>query len=186
MAQKLTDELKLKIRDEFVHGVTEEDGVLRYPTIDGLVKKYKVARATLHRAASNDDWQTQKDRYITELTLRQDKERMERMLADGKRLDDTAIQLAQGMMTKVGHRLQRSIQAEQDGKFSAALSSNDLSQLSTVIANAQKVGKLALGQAQEISKVSADVSNPEAFQSIMEQLDGLAKSRSQGDVGSLH
>ena len=118
--------------------------------------------------------------------MRQDKERMERMLADGKRLDDTAIQLAQGMMTKVGRRLQRSIQAEQDGMFSAALSSNDLSQLSTVVANAQKVGKLALGQAQEISKVSADVSNPEAFQSIMEQLDGLAKSRSQGDVGSLH
>ena len=186
MSKKLTDELKLQIRDEFVHGVTETDGVLRYPTIDGLVRKHGVARATLHRAASQDDWQNQKDRFITELTLRQDKERMERMLADGKRLDDTAIQLAQGMMTKVGRRLQRSMEAEQQGLDANLLSSSDLSQLSTVVTNAQRVGKLALGQAQEISKVSADVSNPEAFQSIMEQLDGLAAARSQGDVGSLH
>ena len=78
------------------------------------------------------------------------------------------------------------MEAEQNGDFSLALSSNDLSQLSNVVSNAQKIGKLALGQAQEISKVSADVSNPEAFQSIMEQLDGLAAARSQGDVGSLH
>jgi len=44
--------------------------------------------------------------------------------------------------------------------------------------NAQKIGKLALGQAQEISKVSADISNPEAFREVMEQLDEIAEARS--------
>lgn len=186
MSQKLTDELKIEIRNEFVHGYTDEEGVRRYPTIDGLVKRHSVARATLYKAASDDDWQTQKDRYQTELTMRQDAERMGKMVADSKRLDDSAVQLAQAMMNKVGRRLQRSMQAEQDERFQAALSNSDLHQLSSVLANAQKIGKLALGQAQEISKVSADVSNPEAFQSIMEQLDGLAESRSQSDIGSIH
>jgi len=186
MSQKLTDELKLTIRDEFVHGYTDENGVRRYPTIDGLVKRHSVARATLYKAASDDDWQSQKDRYQTELTLRQDAERMERMVSDSKRLDDSAVQIAQAMMSKVGRRLQRSMEAEQEGAYLSALSNSDLHQLSSVLANAQKIGKLALGQAQEISKVSADVSNPEAFQSIMEQLDGLAAARSQSDIKSVH
>ena len=186
MTVKLTDELKLKMRDEFVHGYTDEQGVLRFPTIEALQKRNKVARATLYRAAKDEDWQGQKDRYQTELTLKQDADRMSRMLEDSRRLDDSAVQIAQAMMTKVGRRLQRSLEAEQEGRFANALSSGDLHQLSSVMANAQKIGKLALGQAQEISKVSADVSNPEAFQHIMEQLDGLAAARSQGDVGSVH
>ena len=36
MTVKLTDELKLKMRDEFVHGYTDEEGVLRFPTIEAL------------------------------------------------------------------------------------------------------------------------------------------------------
>jgi len=53
-----------------------------------------------------------------------------------------------------------------------------LRELSQVAINAQKLGKLALGQAQEISKVSADVSNPETFREVMEQLDEVANARS--------
>ena len=57
MTVKLTDELKLKMRDEFVHGYTDEEGVLRFPTIEALQKRNKVARATLYRAAKDEDWQ---------------------------------------------------------------------------------------------------------------------------------
>ena len=186
MTIKLTDELKKALRDEFVRGYTDDQGVLRFPTVDGLVKRYNVARATLYRCSSDEDWQGQKYKNQTELTQREDAERIRRMVAESKRLDDASIQIAQGLLTKVGRRLQRSLQKEQEGDFAQALNSSDLQHLANVAANAQKIGKLALGQAQEISKVSADVSNPKAFQSIMEQLDDLAASRSQEDVGALH
>jgi hypothetical protein len=62
----------------------------------------------------------------------------------------------------------------------------ELQAASHVAQNAQKLGKLALGEAQEISKVSADVSNPEAFHRVMEQLDELANARSQGGSKPIH
>ena len=181
MSQKLTDDLKIKIRDEFIHGYTDEDGIRRFPTVDGLVRRHSVARATLYKAAKDDEWQTKKDRYHTELEARQEKERMDMMVREAKRLDDSSIQIAQAMLVSVGRQLQKSI--SEDAK---QLTSGELQQLSAAACNAQKIGKLALGQAQEISKVAADVSNPEAFQHIMEQLDGLAAARSQGDIGSVH
>ena len=69
---------------------------------------------------------------------------------------------------------------------SKELNSHQLHQLSDVATKAQRLGKLALGEAQEISKVSANVSNPESFRAIMEQLDELATARSQGNDESLH
>jgi len=186
MSEKLTDELKQVIRDEFVHGYTDAQGIRRYPTIDALVVRHGVARATLYKASNDNDWQGEKNRYQTELTVKLDEERMQRMVSDAKRLDDTSIQIAQAMLGKVGRRLQKSMEAEQRGEDMMALTSSDLHQLSSVASNAQKIGKLALGQAQEISKVSADVSNPEAFKSVMEQLDELAAARSQADSGSVH
>jgi hypothetical protein len=58
------------------------------------------------------------------------------------------------------------------------LQTETLRELSQIAINAQKIGKLALGQAQEISKVSADISSPEAFREVMEQLDEIAEARS--------
>ena len=95
------------------------------------------------------------------------------MVSESKKLDDNALLIAQGMLTNVGRELQRHMNEPEKQQNPAAY----LRELSHVAVNAQKLGKLALGQAQEISKVSADVSSPEAFREIMEQLDELAESR---------
>ena len=85
MTIKLTDELKKALRDEFVRGYTDDQGVLRFPTVDGLVKRYNVARATLYRCSSDEDWQGQKNKYQTELTQREDAESIRRMVQKMKR-----------------------------------------------------------------------------------------------------
>ena len=105
MAEKLTDELRMAIRDEFVHGYTNEDGVLVYPSVDALVKRHGVARPTLYRASNREEWQKQKNQYQTQLQLLQDEERLETMLESGKRLDDNALSIAQAMLTRIGRRL---------------------------------------------------------------------------------
>ena len=108
------------------------------------------------------------------------------MVNESKRLDDSSIQIAQAMLGRVGRKLQKAFQDEQNNPNVEALSLQDLREASHVAQNAQRLGKLALGQAQEISKVSADVSNPEAFHRVMEQLDELAFARSQGGSKPLH
>lgn len=185
MPTKLVDELKIAIRDEYVHGYTDESGVRKYPTVDALAKRHEVSRATLFRYSSSEDWQGQKNKVQTEIQLALDEERIDRMVSDSKRLDDTAIQIAQAMLNRVGQKLQRAFTQEQNSEVEA-ITIQDLQAASHVAQNAQRLGKLALGEAQQISKVSADVSNPEAFHRVMEQLDELANARSQGGSKPLH
>ena len=168
----------MDIRDEFVHGYHDEAGVRVFPSIDALSKRHNESRPTLYRATKKADWQKQKNQYQSQLQTMQDQERLESMLESGKRLDDNALVIAQAMLTRIGRRLQEAMRLEQDDPEEEAMSPAELRELSIVAANAQKVGKLALGQAQEISRVSADVSNPEAFRAVMEQLDQIAEARS--------
>jgi len=189
MATKLTETLKIAIRDEYVHGFTDDKGIRQYPTVQFLATKYNLSMTTLYKYSSEEGWQGQKSKVQTEIKVGLDEQRIDRMLDDSKRLDDTSIQIAQAMLFRVGQRLQRAQKDEKEVEgvpFKEALSIQELQAASHVAQNAQRLGKLALGQAQEISKVSADVSNPEAFNRVMEQLDELANARSQGGSKSLH
>ena len=186
MSRKLTDELRMEIRDEFVHGTSNEEGVRAFPSIDQLYQRHDVARPTLYRAAKREDWQKQKNQYQSELQTKQDHERLEAMLKSGKRLDDNALAIAQAMLTKIGRRLQQAMALEQSDPDSELISPVELKDLSVVAANAQKIGKLALGEATDISKVSADVTNPEAFRSVMAQLDEIAEAKSSQSDEPVH
>ena len=177
MTNKLTEALALKIKQEFVEGVHTDSGELMWPTIDFLVKKHEVARATLFRRSRSEDWQAAKNQFQTALEQKRESERVLEMAEESKRLDVNSLQIAQAMLSRVGRKLQRSFQTEQNTD-TEILSTAELRELSQVATNAQKIGKLALGEASEIAKVSADVSAPETFRDLMEQMDELAKARS--------
>ena len=53
-----------------------------------------------------------------------------------------------------------------------------LDRLASVVSEAQKIGKLALGEAQEISKVSANVTAPQSFREIVDELEQFASAKS--------
>jgi hypothetical protein len=186
MGKKITDEVEIQIRDEYIHGFLDSEGVRKYPTIEALAKRHDVAYRTLSTKAKASDWQGQKNRYQTELKQKLDDERMQRIVDESKRLDDTCIQLAMGMLNVVGRKIQKHMEEERSDPEYEGIPAHVMSHLSATTANAQKIGKLALGEAQEISKVAADVSNPDAFRAVMEQLDELAAARSQSDSGAVH
>lgn len=183
MAKKITDDLKGLMLTEFIHGFTDDQGVKQFPSVDGLVRRHDVARASLYRIYKSDDWQKQKNQYQTELQEKINKERMAKNAQESVRLDDSCIQLSMAMLTVVGKSIQQILI---DQSNSEDVNTHQLQQLSETATKAQRLGKLALGEAQEISRVSANVSNPESFRAVMEQLDELAAARSQGDSESLH
>lgn len=182
MAKKITDDLKGLMLTEFIHGYTDEEGVKQFPSVDGLVRRHDVARASLYRIYNSENWQRQKNQYQTELQEKINKERMAKNAQESVRLDDSCIQLSMAMLTVVGKRIQEILVHSGEEE----LNTHQLQQLSDTATKAQRLGKLALGEAQEISRVSANVSNPESFRAVMEQLDELAAARSQGDSESLH
>ncbi len=184
MSNPIDESLKQAMLTEFIHGVIDQGGTRRYPSIDALSRNHDVARASLYRLAKSEGWQAQKNDYQTELQNQINRDRMTKAATEAKRLDDTCVQLSMAMLTVVGRSLQGLMQEE--NTITEASDASILGHLSNVAGNAQKIGKLALGEAQEISKVSANVSTPDAFRAVMDQLDELAASRAQGYDDAIH
>ena len=67
--KKLTQDLKEKIRIDFVQGIDEENGQRKSFTLDELIKKYNVAKSTLYRVANNENWRIEKERFQQEYLL---------------------------------------------------------------------------------------------------------------------
>lgn len=198
MVNKIDESLKLKIKDEFVHGYLDGAGVRQYPSIIALSKRHDVANVSLHRWSKKELWQDEKNKVQSELETAIARERMTSMVESNKKLDDSAITLALAMMTDAGRRIQEDIANRREyekilqidneslknkeifnfKKAKQILSPHDMTSLANVIGNAQKIGKLALGQAQEISKVSANVTAPDSLRSVIEELDELASRKS--------
>jgi hypothetical protein len=199
MVNKIDEALKLKLKDEFVHGFMDENGIRQYPTIQLLSKRHDVAYASLHRRSQSEDWQSQKNKVQTEYENAVTQERLQKMVDYGSRLDDDAIKIALAMLGDAGRRINQDIQnrsrleaiarmesgpardaeLERFKLTSKVLSPHDMSGISHAVSNAQRIGKLALGQAQEISKVSANVTAPDSLREVIEELDKLAATKSR-------
>ena len=82
---KLTDTLKLKIRNEFVQGTNESNEHVVY-TLDELIKKYDVAQSTIYRIARNEQWKIQRDQFQQEYTEKLDRDRIKSRAKESIRL----------------------------------------------------------------------------------------------------
>ena len=191
---------KLKIKDEFLHGFVDEGGVRRYLSIKALADRHDVSHVSLHRRSSSEDWQSQKNRVQTDYENAVAERRIMKMVDYGEKLDDAAINIALEMIEDASRRISEDqqnrelleniseIDVDEDREIALAkfritskiLRPHDVTSISNTVGNAQKIGKLALGQAQEISKVSANVTTPESLREVIEELDELARAKSSG------
>lgn len=177
MTKKMTEGLKQIIKQQFIEGVVQEDGTREYPTIDALIKTHEVAKNTAYRHSQKEDWQAQKNRFQSTLQEKVTKARVIDLAKEASRLDENAINIAQALLSRVGNKLARTIERERNNPSYEGLQASELRELSHVAANAQKIGKLALGEAQEISKVSADVTAPDSYVTLVRELEELAQRK---------
>lgn len=200
MTNKIDEALKRQMKDEFVHGYVDENGVRQYPTIIALSKRHDVANVSLHRRSKSEDWQKEKNRVQTEYEDAITQDRMRKMITHGSNLDDRSINLALVMLGDAARRITedqvnrlelKEILKQNDSParneelkdfflVSKVLTPHEINTISSMVSNAQKIGKLALGQAQEISKVSANVTAPDSLREVIEQLEELATQKSSG------
>lgn len=179
MPAKLTEHLKAQIKTEFIEGYIDEDGRRVFASIEALAKRHNISRATIYRYSNpkQEDWQRQKNHFQTELEKEVEQNRLRDLAENAKTLDKNSLNIAQALLQRVGRRLAKSMEEERNNPEYQGMSASELRELSNVAANAQKIGKLALGEAQEISKVSADVSAPESYFALIEELGELANAK---------
>tara|TARA_R110001592_G_scaffold174431_1_gene413251 strand:- start:536 stop:1099 length:564 start_codon:yes stop_codon:yes gene_type:complete len=179
---KLTDTLKLKIRNEFVQGIDESNEHKVY-TLDALIKKYNVAQSTIYRIARNEQWKVQRDQFQLEYTEKLDRDRIKNRSRESIKLDDNSITLAKALYTTVGQVMQNNNLDMQQGQ--KGLPPSQLNSLANVAITAQRLAKLALGEATLNIDANINENTSDAFNRVMELLDEVEESRVRG-IGPTH
>ena len=182
MTIKLTQPLREQIRNEFVQGVELGDGQRKTFTLEELIKKHKVAQTTLYRAAKDEDWKGQRDRFQEEYLAKLDHIRAKEFVAKSKNIDSQSVKVAEhvlGAISKQVEKNYRDVMENQKG-----LSPSQILTLSNAAMVAQKMAKLALGESTANINVNADIKENTSFRRAMELLDELedAKRAEGGSV----
>ena len=175
--KKLTLALAETIRNKYVQGIETEGGERKYFTIDALAIEYNVAKSTLYKWAQKESWKAQQERFHKEFLQKLDADRQDQLVEESKSLDSTALRLAKILMNEVGMLLnennqRRANNPNDEDKFSPQM----VQQLGNAALQAQKLGKLALGESTENMKLNAEISDTDAFREAMELLDEVATS----------
>ena len=173
---KLTDEIKLKMRNEFVQGVDTKDGK-KFSNLDELIEKYNVAQSTVYRVARNEQWKIQKESFHKNYQEQLDRLRIIELADESVKMDKNSINLAKGFYTTVGFVLQRNNVDMQEGK--KGMPPTQINALANAAVVAQRLAKLALGEVTH--NINANVTENESFRRAMELLDEVEDSRSKGD-----
>ncbi len=174
---KLTDNLKLKIRTEFVQGYEDEEGKRVLYTLDELIKKHKVAKSTMYRVSQKENWKLQREQFNQEYLAKLDEERTKNLTAEGKKMDSQSINLAKALYSTVGAIIRNNSNAITEGK--KGLPPSQVNSLANAALAAQRLAKLALGESTE--NIDANIKENDSFRRAMELLDTVESSRSQSD-----
>jgi len=177
MAKKLTEELSRTILLEYCEGELQDDGSRQTISLDKLVTKYGVARATLFRRADKENWSGQRTSFLAKARQNIQENRIKDIVAEAGKLDRASLAIASGLLGRVANKLRQAQAEDQNGND--ILSAEQIRALANTALTAQKIGKLALGEASEITKVNADVTVPDSFREVMSELHAVRESRAE-------
>ena len=180
-SKKLTDNLKIKIRNEFVQGI-EEDGKRKVFSLDELIKKHKVAKSTLYRLSQKENWRVQREQFNNEYLAKLDDDRKKNLSEESKRFDNQSINLAKALYSTVGAIIRDNSTGISEGK--KGLPPSQTNALANAALSAQRLAKLALGEATH--NINANVREADAFREAMELLDSVAEQRRESNDTAIH
>lgn len=181
--RKLTEQLKLQIRNEFVQGNQDFEGNRAYPTLEELTEKFSVAKSTLYRVSQKEQWKIEKQKFQQELTDKLDKERVKNLAEESKRFDNTSINLAMALLGTVAQAIRKNSTEITRGR--RGLIPSQLNALANTAMNAQKIAKLALGETTENVNLNATLQR-DTYAEAMELLDELENIKRTSSDSATH
>lgn len=173
MAKLTETQKRIDAKREFVEGYLNESNKRVYPSIAEAGKRNSIPRASVYRIAKEDGWQDAKAGMLKEVEQKHQEKTVDTLVDERVLLDKRCTQLANAAMAEVASAFTSAQKARQDNP-DYRMPEQLIESLMRALSNAQKIGKLALGEAQEIQKVSADVAIPESFNELIRELDELA------------
>jgi hypothetical protein len=177
---KLTPTLLEEIRNKFVQGIEANTGGRKLFTIDQLADDYNVAKPTLYKHAKKDDWVMQQKRFQDSYLIELDARRKKELVQESISFDKSCLAIAKGIMGQVGKVISKNAAPDADVK------PQNLVALSSAATNAQRIAKLALGEATDNMDINTNVKDSESFRRALERLDRLAEDIGEEDSSAIH
>lgn len=182
--QRITEDLALQLRTEFVQGVELESGERQFSTIVELVSKHNVSQTSLFRLSQKENWRQQKEEFKLQLQAKIDEKRTEKMAEESKVFDSKSVKVANQLLEIVEGKIYKNLKAiEMDTKTDNP--SQILSLANTAVA-AQRLAKLAFGESTDSININANIQETDAFREAMELLDSVAESSRDSDSKAVH
>lgn len=180
MGKKIPDEKRATIKMEYIQGFSDKGQVRVFPSYKILAERHGVNDQTIYSWSKKENWQSEKNKFHTKVERKTEERKIQDLVERASQLDDACLVLSGRIITRINICLKDDEQARGDAtKANKILRPNDLRDMANGLAVAQKVGKLALGQANEIVKVAADVETPDEFRQIIAELDRATAARTQ-------
>jgi|TARA_R100001463_G_scaffold129975_1_gene189079 hypothetical protein len=182
--QRMTPDLAMKLRTEFVQGIEIESGERQYLPIVELATKYNVAQTTLFRLSQKENWRDQKEQFKVQLQEKMDEETAKQMAVESRKFDSKSVKVANQLMEIVHGKVYKNLKAlELDSKTDNP--SQILSLANTAVA-AQRLAKLAFGESTDSININGSIQQTEAFTEVLELLDTVAEQRTKGNDKPIH
>ena len=96
--RRITPDLALKLRTEFVQGIELQTGERQYLPIVELATKYNVAQTSLFRLSQKESWRDQKEQFKVQLQEKIDEETAKQMAIESKKFDSKSVKVANQLM----------------------------------------------------------------------------------------
>lgn len=149
----------------------------QWPTLEQVAAKYEVRHDTLRKRAGREGWGRERRLYASRLEKEKRDAKTAKIAADSAAFDNTTFKLAQALAGEVAQQMRdinkvrqlRDMKARQaegsDEELIKVLSdpkllpatANRLAALGTALSQAQRIGRLALGDTTEIVRHEAEV-----------------------------
>lgn len=173
----LTPDLTELLRQEYVQGVTNDKGERIYPSIDVLVEKHNVAKASLFRRAKSQNWREQRNRFELELSQQKDVEKRNELAKESINFDGRNLNLAKALQQQISHLIQRGMQEINENPVLRPFNPVALERLANALLVTQKVGRLSLGDSTENTSINATITQESAVREVYEFIDELANAK---------
>ena len=169
MPKKISNDAWERVRLDYTTGITNGDGEHVFPTLAELAKKHGISQRAVDARSSKEGWRHHRSVSKAALQKRIDAERIKQMVILGGEVDLRTLGVAGRLMDKI------------DGMIDDVEKPSHVATLARAATDVQKVMKLALGQAQTITRqAESDVDIPAAFASLVKRLEFTQQSIAQG------
>lgn len=177
MSKATEIQAQITAQNEFVEGYLNEKDVRVYPTIAEVGRRNGISRTTVYRLAKEQEWQSKRDKLLAEVATKHQEKRVETLADERALFDKRCTQLVEAALSQVAAAFTEAQEKRVESKGKYKMPEQQLESLMRSLSNAQKIGKLALGEAQEIQKVAADVTVSEAFDELVREVEELGRRK---------